>query len=136
MYPVLKKCRHGEIEQRQRKWPTNNQPNLRPIPKATTNSFLLLLFLFLFCFFLYSPGCPGTHSVDQDGLELRNPPASASRVLGLKVCTTTPSYKYQFLTLSMIPCYASCPLRGSTQELTYIDTDTHSQTVDGTSEFM
>jgi pyrrolidone-carboxylate peptidase len=38
---------------------------------------------------LYSPGCPGTHSVDQAGLELRNPPASASQVLGLKVCTTT-----------------------------------------------
>jgi hypothetical protein len=33
---------------------------------------------------LYSSGCPGTHSVDQAGLELRNPPASASRVLGLK----------------------------------------------------
>jgi hypothetical protein len=32
---------------------------------------------------LYSPGCPGTHSVDQAVLELRNPPASASRVLGL-----------------------------------------------------
>jgi hypothetical protein len=39
---------------------------------------------------LCSPGCPGTNSVDQAGLELRNPPASASRVLGLKVCTTTP----------------------------------------------
>jgi hypothetical protein len=36
-----------------------------------------------------SPGCPGTHSVDQAGLELRNPPASASRVLGLKACATT-----------------------------------------------
>ncbi|GAB1297317.1 Transcription factor E2F6 [Apodemus speciosus] len=33
---------------------------------------------------LCSPGCPGTHSVDQAGLELRNPPASASQVLGLK----------------------------------------------------
>jgi hypothetical protein len=32
-----------------------------------------------------------THSVDQAGLELRNPPASASRGLGLKVCATTPS---------------------------------------------
>ena len=42
-------------------------------------------------FLLYSPGCPGTHSVDQAGLELRNLPASASRVLGLKACTTTPS---------------------------------------------
>jgi hypothetical protein len=40
---------------------------------------------------LYSPGCPGTHFVDQAGLELRNPPASASRVLGLKACATMPS---------------------------------------------
>jgi hypothetical protein len=40
---------------------------------------------------LYSPGCPGTHSVDQAGLQLRNLPASASQVLGLKACTTTPS---------------------------------------------
>ncbi|GAB1292261.1 Ras GTPase-activating-like protein IQGAP1 [Apodemus speciosus] len=38
---------------------------------------------------LYCPGCPGTHSVDQAGLELRNPPASASQVLGLKACATT-----------------------------------------------
>jgi hypothetical protein len=33
---------------------------------------------------LNSPGCPGTHFVDQAGLELKNPPASASQVLGLK----------------------------------------------------
>jgi hypothetical protein len=39
---------------------------------------------------LCSPGCPGTHSVDQAGLELRNPFASASQVLGLKAWTTTP----------------------------------------------
>ncbi|GAB1296757.1 60S ribosomal protein L23 [Apodemus speciosus] len=38
---------------------------------------------------LCSPGCPGTHSVDQPGLELRNPPASASQVLGLQACATT-----------------------------------------------
>jgi hypothetical protein len=38
---------------------------------------------------LRSPRCPGTDFVDQAGLELRNPPASASQVLGLKVCTTT-----------------------------------------------
>jgi hypothetical protein len=50
-------------------------------------------FVCLFCFWdrvsLCSPGCPGTHSVDQAGLELRNSPASASQVLGLKVCATT-----------------------------------------------
>jgi hypothetical protein len=42
---------------------------------------------------LCSPGCPGTHSVDRAGLELRNPPASASRVLGLKACATTTRHK-------------------------------------------
>jgi hypothetical protein len=69
--------------------------------------FIYLLFLFvcsfaLFCFVfrervsLYSPGCPGTHFVDQAGLEFRNSPASASRVLGLKACTTTPSFFFNF----------------------------------------
>jgi hypothetical protein len=59
-------------------------------------SICLHFFLFcfvLFCFVLffqgrvslYSPGCPGTHFVDQAGLELRNLSASASRVLELKV---------------------------------------------------
>jgi hypothetical protein len=51
------------------------------------NLVVLTLFFFVVCLFLfvfqdrvslYSPGCPGTHFVDQDGLELRNPPASAS----------------------------------------------------------
>jgi hypothetical protein len=72
-------------------------------------SFLLdFLFCFvLFCFVLFcfvfrdrvslcSPGCPGTHSVDQAGLELRNPPASASQVLGLKACATTPGRFFFF----------------------------------------
>jgi hypothetical protein len=52
--------------------------------------FCFVLFCFvLFCFvfqdrvFLYSPGCPETHFVDQAGLILRNPPASASQVLAL-----------------------------------------------------
>jgi hypothetical protein len=60
--------------------------------------FCFVLFCFvLFCFVLfldrvslYSLGCPETHSVDRAGLELRNPPASASRVLGLKACATMP----------------------------------------------
>ncbi|GAB1294370.1 Casein kinase I isoform gamma-1 [Apodemus speciosus] len=33
---------------------------------------------------LKRPGCPGTHSVDQAGLERRNPPASASQSAGSK----------------------------------------------------
>jgi hypothetical protein len=72
--------------------------------------FWYVFFVFVFCFCLFgwlgffvlflffqdrvslcSPGCPGTHFVDQAGLELRNSPASASQVLGLKACTTTPS---------------------------------------------
>jgi hypothetical protein len=59
----------------------------------------MLLFVCLFCFYfvfvfqdrasMYSPGCPETYFVDQAGLELRNPPASASQVLGLKAYATT-----------------------------------------------
>jgi hypothetical protein len=56
---------------------------------------------FVFCFFrdrvsLCSPGCPGTHIVYQAGLELRNPSASASQVLGLKACTTTAQLESSF----------------------------------------
>jgi hypothetical protein len=46
---------------------------------------------------LCSPGCPGTHFVDQAGLKLRNPPASASQVLGLKACATTAQLRCTFL---------------------------------------
>jgi hypothetical protein len=53
-------------------------------------SFLFFFFLFRDRVSLYRPGCPGTHFVDQAGLKLRNPPASASQVLGLKACATTP----------------------------------------------
>jgi hypothetical protein len=62
----------------------------------------LFAFVLFFCFWgvsLYSPGCPGTHFVDQAGLELRNPPASASGVLGLKACATTPGSLIYFLIL-------------------------------------
>jgi hypothetical protein len=44
-----------------------------------------------------SPGCPGTHFVDQAGLKLRNPPASAFQVLGLKACATTTRQDSPFL---------------------------------------
>jgi hypothetical protein len=76
------------------------------------NSFLPKWFLFrIFVLFfrdrvsLCSPGCPGTHFVDQAGLELRNPPASASRVLGLKVCATTAWPGFFFLKIYLLLLY-------------------------------
>jgi hypothetical protein len=71
-------------------WELNSDPL-----KKRCHSFLVLFVCLFVCLFrdrvsLYSPGCPGTHSVDQAGLELRNLPASASQVLGLKACATTP----------------------------------------------
>jgi hypothetical protein len=62
------------------------EPSLQP--------FFVCLFVCLFVFWdrvsLYSCVCPGTHFVDQAGLELRNPLASASRVLELKAWATIP----------------------------------------------
>jgi hypothetical protein len=59
--------------------------------------FLVFLFCFVCLFFVFqdrvslcSLGCLGTYFVDQAGL--RKTPASASRVLGLKACTTTPGF--------------------------------------------
>jgi hypothetical protein len=47
--------------------------------------FVCFGFFFVFCFFFFrdrvslcSSGCPGTHFVDQVGLEIRNLPVSAS----------------------------------------------------------
>jgi hypothetical protein len=62
---------------------------------STHTGLSVVFFCFFFLVFrdrvsLCSPGCPGTHFVEQAGFELRNLPASASWVLGLKVCATTP----------------------------------------------
>jgi hypothetical protein len=59
--------------------------------------YLFILFIFQDRVSLCSLACPGTHSVDQAGLELRNPPASASQVLGLKACATTAQPIFYFL---------------------------------------
>jgi hypothetical protein len=72
---------------------------------SVANSWNLWFCFVLFCFVLffdtgfyrYSPGYPGTHFVDQVGLKLRNPPASASQVLGLKACATTAWLKFVIL---------------------------------------
>jgi hypothetical protein len=57
-------------------------PSLFVIFDILTVSEFVCLFV---CFLVFSdrvslcsPGCPGTHFLDQAGLELRNPPASAS----------------------------------------------------------
>jgi hypothetical protein len=58
------------------------KPTHQPINKQPTETKISGLnsrFLFIFCFVfqdrvsLCSPGCPGTHSIDQDGLELGDP---------------------------------------------------------------
>ena len=57
------------------------------------NSFFFFFFFFFLVFgervSLCSFGCPGTHFVNQVGLKLKNPPASASQVLGLKANLNT-----------------------------------------------
>jgi hypothetical protein len=54
---------------------------------------MMLLFVCLFVFrdrvSLCTLECLGTHSANQAVFKLRNPPASASLVLGLKACATT-----------------------------------------------
>jgi hypothetical protein len=71
------------------------------ISLCSEHIFCLFVCLFVCLFFqdrisLCSSGCPGTHSVDQAGLELRNLPASASQVLGLKACSTTTGPEHIF----------------------------------------
>jgi hypothetical protein len=61
----------------------------------------LFVFGFLRQGFSAQSSCPGTHFVDQAGLELRNPPASDSRVLGLKGCATTARLCCSFETRSL-----------------------------------
>ena len=72
--------------------------SLLPVPEAVSfcsphSQLDRLLFSFLFFqdrISLCSCGCPGIQSVVQAALELRNLPASASQVLGLKACATMP----------------------------------------------
>lgn len=59
-------------------------------------SYLFLLFCFLRQIFSV---CPKTCSVDQDSLKPGDPPASATKVQGLKVCVTATQLFGQFLNL-------------------------------------
>jgi hypothetical protein len=58
---------------------------------SNTTAHLFFFFFFWDRVSLCSPGWPGAHFLNLAGLELRNLPASASWVLGLKVCAITPS---------------------------------------------
>ena len=67
------------------------------------SSFLLSFMVFLDrASLLSSSGYSKTWSVDQDGLELRDPPASASRVLGLNVCATTTNWFFVDLSIDNV----------------------------------
>ena len=62
-----------------------------------------------FCFSKQgSPCCLRTHSVDNAGLKLRNPPASAFQVLGLKVCATTGLAKTIYLSVCLSIFFVYC----------------------------
>jgi hypothetical protein len=80
---------------------------------------MLLLLLLLLLFFLqnrvslYSPGCPGTHFVDQADLKLRNLPASASQVLGLKACATTTRHACHILKLQSFTIFGIITKNGT-----------------------
>ncbi|GAB1297638.1 Prospero homeobox protein 2 [Apodemus speciosus] len=51
---------------------------------------------------LCSPGCPGTHSVDHAGLELRNPPASASQSAGITGVRHHRPATFSYMTLARL----------------------------------
>jgi hypothetical protein len=106
-------------------------------------TFILFYFIYLFfCFLgvflvfffqdrvsLCSSGCPGTHSVDQAGLELRDPPASASQ--GVRHHTRLYFYfliKVLFLSMCVsvclcAPCVCMC---GGDQKRPWIPWDSGS----------
>ena len=71
------------------------------IDKSWYHFFLSFFLSFWDLVSLYSSGCPGSHFVDQAGRKVRNPPVSASQVLGLKACDTTPGYGFISLTNSV-----------------------------------
>jgi hypothetical protein len=50
---------------------------------------------------LCNPSWPGTHHADYAGLELKRSTCTASKVLGLDVCTTTPGSSLLFSDLSV-----------------------------------
>jgi hypothetical protein len=62
--------------------------------------FCSVLFCFETGFLCIAPLVLETHSVDQAGLKLRDPPVSAFQVLGLKACATTAWFSNDMFTES------------------------------------
>jgi hypothetical protein len=106
--PTLKEVREQKLNQEpgSRNWSREHGGKLLASLISLACSTYFLFSLFGFC----SSGCPGTHSIKQAGLELRDPPASASQMLGLKGCATTaqlcPAFLIQVRTIS--PGVALC----------------------------
>ena len=75
------------------------QPSILTFPDV----FVFVFLVFRDRVFLYSPGCPGTYSVDQASLKLKNPPASASQVLELKAWAITTARQTHLLNMSSSP---------------------------------
>ena len=78
--------------------------------------FVFVLFVYLFVFktgFLCVALAVLEPSVDQAGLKLRNPPDSATQVLGIKVCATTAQQRQMLFLL--ILCLLSTSFTQCTQ---------------------
>jgi hypothetical protein len=57
--------------------------------------------------------CPGTHSAEQASLKLRNPPASASQVLGLKIYAISTQLSFVLLKLLLYIIFIRKPFHGN-----------------------
>ena len=80
------------------------QPGLA-LHKINNLSFFLFFFFLCDRVYLCSPGCPGTHYVDQVGLKLRDPLASASLGLGIKMGTAATTTWLPFLKMLYVSCH-------------------------------
>lgn len=73
------------------------------------------MWLFIQKNFLCSPGPPGTPSLDHAGLELRDPPVSASQGLGSKTDTTEPTLETSHYLLAGITTVRKDPSQQDVQ---------------------
>ena len=77
---------------------------------------------------LCSPGCPGTISVDQAGLKLRDPFASVLQLMGLKACGTRPSLDEGFFCLTTKRIFSYIVILNKTKASSSVSNTEHTQT--------